>query len=242
MRNIRLRLEYDGTAYVGWQRQMNGRSVQGEIEGVLVRVLQEAVSVIGAGRTDAGVHARGQVGNFRTASHLTTNEIHRALNGLLPDDIIVHEAQDVPLEFHARYSAKARRYSYLISRGPTALLRHQCWVLKYRLDVAKMQTCAEWILGEHDFASFCRTQADVDHHSCTVGESKWVEEGTYLRYEITANRFLHGMVRALVGTMVDVGRGHRSMEEFMNILSLRDRRAAGMAAPALGLVLEKVIY
>jgi tRNA pseudouridine38-40 synthase len=242
MRNIKLLLEYDGTNYAGWQRQENGRTIQGELEAVLSKVLQEEVDVIGAGRTDAGVHARGQVANFHTNSVLTLREIHGALNGLLPDDIVVLRVEEVPDDFHARYSAKARTYSYLLALQPTALERNFSWYITYQLDVDLMQRVAREIVGQHDFASFCKAQSEVNDYRCTVFASEWTLSGTMLRYAITANRFLHGMVRALVGTMVDVGRGYTTADEFKDILHQRDRKRAGMAAPAKGLVLESVIY
>lgn len=242
MRNIKLLLEYEGTAYVGWQRQENGNSVQAEIERVLEQVLRERVSVIGAGRTDAGVHARGQVANFHTAASFSLYDLIGALNGLLPDDIVVLQAEEVPADFHSRFSAKARTYSYLITLRPTALLRRVSWFVPYKLDVVLMQRIAEDIMGKHNFASFCKSQAEVNNHQCDVSFSEWLGEDATLRYTITANRFLHGMVRALVGTMVDVGRGYTSYEEFQSILQKKDRREAGQAAPARGLVLESVTY
>lgn len=242
MRNIKLLIEYDGTNYVGWQRQENGKSVQGEIESALQRVLQKEVSVIGAGRTDAGVHARGQVASVRAETKLEPSEIGGALNALLPEDIVIHNVEEVPAEFHARYSAKERRYSYLIARDPTALQRQYSWYLKYNLDVDLMKRAAESIIGTHDFESFCKANSDVDHYRCTVATAVWKEESTLLQFTISADRFLHGMVRALVGTMVDVGRGYTSLDEFLKILEKKDRKEAGMAAPARGLVLEEVVY
>lgn len=242
MRNIRLVIEYDGTQYAGWQRQDRGRSIQAELEGALARILQEPVSVIGAGRTDAGVHARGQVANFRTTSQRNDIEIVRGLNGLLPEDITVLEAREVPLEFHSRYSAKERSYSYTITRTPSALLRDTSWFVKFSLNVSQMRWAACQILGEHDFQSFCKVNTDVEHHRCEIYEAGWSEHGNLLVFSIRANRFLHGMVRALVGTMVDVGRGYTTLEDFLSILHSKDRTRAGMAAPAKGLVLERVTY
>lgn len=242
MRNIKLLLEYDGTSYVGWQRQANGKSIQGEIEDVLCKILQEKVNVIGAGRTDAGVHARGQVANFRTETSLSIEEIQNGLNGLLPDDIVVHNAEEVPPEFHARYSAKERVYSYLITVKPLALMRHYAWYVRYSLDVDSMNSAAQAIIGTHDFVSFSKADSKVNDYQCTVLCSRWPMIDSTFLYEIRANRFLHGMVRALVGTMVDVGRGYITCDEFVNILQKKDRKEAGMAAPAKGLVLESVVY
>ena len=242
MRNIKLLVEYDGRNYVGWQRQENGTSIQGTIESALHQILQESVNVIGAGRTDSGVHARGQVANFRSETALSVEQIRGGLNALLPEDIVIHHAENVAEDFHARYSAKSREYSYHITLEPSALLRNYAWHVKYRLDRSLMQQTASLLVGVHDFESFCKTQAEVDHHRCTVQRAYWEEQGSRLYFHITADRFLHGMVRTLVGTMVDVGRGYTSYEDFKDILAKKDRTEAGMAAPAHGLVLESVIY
>ncbi len=242
MRNIKLMIEYDGTDFVGWQIQAYGRTVQEEIEKALGQILQEKVSVIGAGRTDAGVHARGQVANFRTQSILGLNAIQGGLQGLLPRDIAVHAADEVDDNFHARYSARERIYGYHISKHPTALNRRFCWFVKYELVIDFMRQCADGIIGTHDFASFCAAKSDVKHHTCTVNFARWIERDAMLVFEIGANRFLHGMVRALVGTMVDVGRGYLTLDDFTKILEAKDRSAAGMSAPPQGLFLEEIIY
>ena len=242
MRTLKLVIEYDGTEFVGWQTQANGRSVQEEIEKVLTSVLQEPVSVIGAGRTDSGVHARGQVGSFATATSMSATAVRSALNGLLPEDIYIAAVEEAPDGFHARYSARERFYRYYISFAPSAINRRYEWYVKYDLHVAAMNRIASSILGEHDFESFCKYAADVDHYRCTLLESRWVESPGKVTYEIRGNRFLHGMVRALVGTMVDIGRGYTPEEAFPSIMEARDRRRAGMAAPPHGLFLEEVVY
>lgn len=242
MRNIKLIVEYDGTNYVGWQRQENGKSIQGEIESVLNQVLREKVNVIGAGRTDAGVHARGQVSNFRTESKLDISEIKGGLNGLLPEDIVIHSVEEVTLDFHARYSAKERQYSYLITKAPSALIRNYSWLVKFPLDVELMQQATGTLIGKHDFESFCKANSDVDNYYCTATSASWHQEGSLLIFMINADHFLHGMVRALVGTIVDVSRGYTAFDDFLKILEKKNRAEAGMSAPAKGLVLEKVIY
>ncbi len=242
MRNVKLELEYDGTDFVGWQYQENGRSVQGELENALRTILQEDVRVIGAGRTDAGVHARGQVANFRTAREIEESKLAKSLNGVLPRDVVVRNAERVGEEFHARYSAKARAYRYYISQCATALLRNYSWSLNYALDIEAMKQTSSLVVGERDFTSFCKNEADVKHYICNVYSASWTFEGSMLEFEIKANRFLHGMVRALVGTMVDIGRGYRSLASFQQILSAKDRAAAGMAAPPQGLFLEYIEY
>jgi tRNA pseudouridine38-40 synthase len=242
MRNFKLLIEYDGTHYGGWQRQENARTIQGEIERVLAIILQEQVSITGAGRTDSGVHARGQVANFTSECSLNPFEMKGGLNGLLPEDIVVHDIEEAALDFHARYSARERHYTYLITRTPTALLRYCAWHVKYDLHVDLMNEAAGSILGIHDFESFCKANSDVEHFRCNVLHASWKEEGSLLTFSIGADRFLHGMVRALVGTMVDVGRNYITLQDFQNIFQKKDRSEAGMAAPAKGLVLERVVY
>ena len=242
MRTVKMVVEYDGTDFSGWQFQKNGRSVQGELERAAGELLQETIRVTGAGRTDAGVHARGQVCHYMTSSSMDTKSIFRGVNALLPADVVVRDVEIVPQEFHSRYSAKARVYRYYISEGPSALMRRYRWALGYSLDISAMQECSGSILGEHDFKSFCKEQAEVNHYRCIVTKSGWEKSGQDLIFEIVANRFLHGMVRALVGTIVEVGRGYRTIADFARICAAGNRSEAGMAAPPMGLFLERVLY
>ncbi|HTY11153.1 MAG TPA: tRNA pseudouridine(38-40) synthase TruA [Bacteroidota bacterium] len=243
MRNIKVVLEYDGTDFVGWQRQANGRSVQEEIETVLRLITDEFVTVTGAGRTDAGVHARGQAANFKIESSISLNDLQRALNSLLPDEIIVHSAEEVPEKFSARYSARERFYRYFIVQKPTAIERNYCWQLFYPLDVDRLNDAAALVRTTKDFQSFCKANSGVDNYECNIMSAGWsTPSPKQLVFSIRANRFLYGMVRALVGTMVDVGREYISVEEFRKIIEAKDRREAGMAAPPQGLFLEEVVY
>jgi len=242
MRDIKLVIEYDGTGFVGWQHQNNGRSIQEEITRVLEQILQGHVNLIGAGRTDSGVHARGQVASFQTDSTMSTGSMLGALNGLLPDDIRVRSVELAREGFHARFDARERLYRYYVSLRPTAIGRQYEWFLRYDLDAELMNRIAASLVGEHDFSSFCKFEPEVHHYRCIVGASRWTESPDRLVYEIRANRFLHGMVRALVGTMIDIGRGYRPAEAFPAIVAAHDRRKAGMAAPPHGLFLEEVIY
>jgi tRNA pseudouridine38-40 synthase len=242
MATLKLTLEYDGTDFVGWQYQLNGRSVQEEIEKVLHQLLQENIRIMGGGRTDAGVHARGQVAHFSTNTNMDLQRFKKSVNGMLPRDIALQNVELVSSDFHARYSATKRRYRYFIRRGLTAIERKYCWEIFCPLDIKKMHACAEIILGEHDFQSFCKKQAEVDHYSCQVVQSQWQEKGEQLIYVIEANRFLYSMVRTLVGTMIDVGRGATPQDEFIDILNGRNRGLAGCAAPAKGLFLEEIVY
>jgi tRNA pseudouridine38-40 synthase len=242
MPNIRLTIEYDGTDYVGWQFQINGRSIQEEIEKALKQLFQTDIRITGGGRTDAGVHAHGQVANFTLDRNVEINGFTKSMNAVLPHSIVIRDAVEVPKEFNARYDAKSRRYAYFISQMPTAIQRNYCWQIYQTLDLELMQTCARHIIGEHGFRSFCKVGTDVHHHSCTISAAEWQQRERLLVFEITANRFLHGMVRALVGTMVNVGRGHTRIEDFEGILEANDRAVAGMSAPAKGLFLEEILY
>lgn len=242
MRNIKLIIEYDGTDFVGWQRQSNGRSVQEEVETALQRISQEKIQIIGAGRTDSGVHALGQAANFFISSLISENEIHRGLNGVLPEDIVIHSVESVEEQFSARHSAKEREYQYYISQKLSAVDRKYCWQLGYILDMNKMNETADSILGIHDFQAFSKTDTEVEHFRSQIFESVWYIKDEKLIYRIRANRFLYGMVRALVGTMVNVGRGFTKVNEFQEILNSKNRSKAGQAAPAKGLFFERVVY
>jgi len=242
MRRMKAIVEYDGTGFSGWQSQSNGRTVQQEMERALRELLQEEITVTGSGRTDAGVHARGQVCHFDTDNPMPGRMMMRGVNALLPRDIVVREIEEVPQEFHARYGAMERTYRYYISQVPTALERKQRWYVGHPLDVAAMQRCADAIIGEHDFGAFCRVDSSAKHFRCVVKAATWQRSGTDVVFEISANRFLYGMVRALVSTMVDVGRGKISVEEFVDILQSRQRSRASSSAPPSGLFLEVVRY
>jgi tRNA pseudouridine38-40 synthase len=242
MPNVRLLIEYDGTDYVGWQFQKNGRSVQEEIERAIKQILQVDLRITGAGRTDAGVHARGQVASFFLEREVEIDTLAKSLSSVLPQSILIREAAEAPLDFNARYDAKKRRYTYSISQGPTALLRNFCWQVFQQIDIDVMQRCAHQVIGEHGFRSFCKVEDDLHEHRCTVYSAEWIQRGGLLVFDITANRFLHGMVRTLVGTIVNVGRGHTQRDDFAVILEAKDRSIAGMSAPAKGLVLEEIYY
>ena len=242
MPTIRLIIEYDGTDYVGWQYQNNGRSIQEEVEKAIKQILQSDFRITGGGRTDAGVHARGQVASFRVEREVEFGLLAKSMNAVLPQSIVIREAAEVSNDFNARHDAKSRRYTYCISQKPTAIHRNYCWQVFQNLDVGLMQKCARQIIGEHTFRSFCKVGADVHQHHCTIYSAEWTQKDGMCIFDITANRFLHGMVRTLVGTMMNVGRGHTRLEDFSGILEARDRSVAGMSAPAKGLFLEEIRY
>ena len=239
-----MRIEYDGSAFHGWQVQPDRPTVQEAIEGALATALRTRTDVVGSGRTDAGVHARGQVAHFRTDVPVDPLRLLGSLGGLLPKTIAVQAVKEAPEGFHARYDARRRRYHYYASLRPRALERHWRLHLRPAPDFDRMNRAAEALLGQHDFDAFCRTASATRNRICTVERAVWTPEerpGDW-RFEIVADRFLHGMVRAIVGTLLDVGRGRRTLESLPDVLASRDRRQAGPAAPAHGLVLEEVGY
>jgi tRNA pseudouridine38-40 synthase len=261
MRNIRLTLAYDGTNYVGWQVQPKGMSVQEAVETAIRRLTGEAVRVLSAGRTDSGVHALAQVANFHTESTIPIDQFRPALENFLPDDIAVRSADEVPADFHATYWAVRKRYRYVIlnRRDRHPLLRNS--VLRYSppLDVAAMQAAAERLIGTHDFRSFesefgtrassVRTVMEAGFRRCAewpVWSTSTGEQGDeppqFLCFDIVADGFLYNMVRAIVGTLLHVGRGRWTADDVQRILESRDRAQAGETAPACGLYLVHVEY
>ncbi len=233
-------MSYDGTGYAGFQIQTNAPTVQGELERVLSRICAEPVRVTGAGRTDAGVHATGQVIDFRTASELDGSTMERGVNALLPEDIAISALEPAGETFHSRFSAVGRTYEYRIRTGPTRdplERRRELW-LPEAPDVSAMQDAAERLVGSHDFAAFA---AGVSGER-SVRRAAWTARGEVLRFEIEANAFLRGMVRGIVGTLLWVGRGKISPDRFEEILRARDRAQAGPSAAAQGLCLINVRY
>jgi tRNA pseudouridine38-40 synthase len=245
MRNIRLLLEYDGTRYHGWQRQKNALTLQEEVETALARLTGEAVRLMGSGRTDAGVHALGQVANFHTLSGIPLKAFHEGLNSLLPYDLAVLEAQEAPPGFHARRSARAKTYEYRILNRPTRspLHHHYGWWMAVPLDLDAMVRAAAVLPGEHDFSAFRASGSDNLNPVRRVLQAGWRSHpGGWLRFRITANGFLRGMVRSLTGTMVEVGRGKAAPEILEELLQSGERSLAGPTAPAQGLFLVEVMY
>ena len=245
MRNIKLTIEYDGTAFHGWQIQPGLRTIQGVIKERIAQITQGEVNLIGAGRTDAGVHAFGQVANFQTESFIELIALQRGLNSLLSPDIVIKGIEEVEEGFHARFSARSKIYEYhILNRSyPSALLRAYAWFIPHQLDLASMERCGRLLIGSHDFSSF-RASGDESRHSVREVIRLEIErrQGDLIVIVIEANAFLREMVRSIVGTLVDVGRGKTTLEEFEKIFQARDRRQAGMTAPAQGLFLVEVKY
>ena len=245
MRNIKLVIEYDGSAFHGWQIQPGLKTIQGVMQERIEQITQGKINLIAAGRTDAGVHALGQVANFQTESTIELIALQRGLNSLLAPEIVIKGIEDVEEEFHARFSARSKQYEYhILNRSyPSALQRPYVWFIPHQLDLAPMERCGSLFIGSHDFSSF-RASGDESRHSIREVIRFEIErrEGDLLVIVIEANAFLREMVRSIVGTLVDVGRGKTSFEEFEGIFQARDRRRAGMTAPAQGLFLVEVKY
>jgi tRNA pseudouridine38-40 synthase len=244
MRRIMLTLEYDGTAFCGWQLQPDERTGQAVLEEAIARTTGVRSRVHAASRTDSGVHAEGQVAHFDTESDLPAWQFVRALNYWLPDDISVLDGHEVGEEFHARFGASAKLYRYRILRSrPPRPLRERFALRIWRpLDTGAMQECAALLAGRHDFTSFASEHSEVEGRERTVLGSEVVEDEDELHYVVRADGFLYNMVRIIVGTLLEVGYGRMTTAEFADALEARDRSAAGPTAPAKGLTLVRVEY
>ena len=245
MRNIKLVVEYDGTDYKGWQIQTSEPTIQGVIEEKLGIILNRETRITGSGRTDAGVHALNQVAHFLTRSKIDPELLKKGLNSLLPPDIVVKELSEVDADFHARYSAKSRVYKYLIWNGNTLspFYRRFSWHLHNQLDIEKMREAAECLIGWHDFASF--QGADSKDRTSEREIMRFAIRGRLKGWIITtveASAFLRHMVRNIMGTLIEVGKGGMTVEEFRDILESKDRSKAGITAPPQGLFLKEVKY
>lgn len=246
-RTVQLVLHYDGSGFSGWQRQPEQRTVQGVVEQALERLCGQQTAALGSGRTDAGVHARGQAVGVRVPAKWTPDALRRALNAILPDDVWVAAAYDMRPEFHARYSAIARRYSYYVGTDDAAhspFRRRTEFAFEHTLDPAMLRAAAEPLVGGHSFRAFAvkGTAPDGDAQRCEVRVARWDERPGGVVFEIEANRFLHHMVRFLVGTMLDVASGRRPVSDMTDLLAASDNSAVSPPAPANALFLDAVEY
>ena len=244
MRNIRLDISYDGTRYSGWQRQAgNDNTVQGKIEQTLTRILGEPIEISGSGRTDAGVHARGQVANFHCQSAMPAVQILTELRKYLPEDIGIEDCRDVSERFHARLNAREKTYEYRIwnSEKPCVFDRRYVYVMTDGLDLNAMEAAAEHLLGTHDFGAFCAHRKTKKSTVRCVKSIEIRRVGEEVRLRFTGNGFLHNMVRIMVGTLIEVGRGVRSADS-IPLLFEKKRADTGFLVPGKGLCLEEVVY
>lgn len=243
MTTLRLDVEYDGSAFRGWAAQPGLRTVQGELEAALATVLRESVQLTVAGRTDTGVHARGQVASFATSAEIP-GDLARRLNGVGPDDVAVTAASVVEDGFDARHSAKSRSYRYrlLVRSAPSPFEQGRALWWPHRFDLDALEACAAALPGNHDFTAFTPTQTDHVRFDRDIHQATWEQEGDILSFQITADAFMRNMVRILVGTMLEIANGRRSIASFTKLLEGAPRSQAGDTAPPHGLYLESVSY
>ncbi|MFO1023024.1 MAG: tRNA pseudouridine(38-40) synthase TruA [Planctomycetales bacterium] len=264
LRNLRFKVAYDGSAYHGWQIQENGPTIQGALEEAVLKMTGERSVVESSGRTDTGVHAVGQVGHFLTYSRIPVYKFRRGLQSYLPFDIVIMDVEEAPLKFHSRFQAKRKRYRYVVDNHPVSLpfFRNYAWFHHTPLDVEAMHTSVQALIGTHDFRSFETKGPNKESSVRTMFEASvtrlaawpaWGQpgglhlpvstaEGCFVCFDIVGNGFLYNMVRSIMGTLLEIGRGNRNSDEIARALQAQDRREAGMTAPAHGLYLMSVDY
>ncbi len=238
-----IELQYDGAAYCGWQRQPEQQTVQGTIEDALTKLLRCPTEIVGAGRTDTGVNASFYIAHFDTETEIDCAHIAYKLNAMLAHDIAIKQIYRVADDLHARFDAVEREYTYFLSQKKSPFRRHSAWICYYQLDIEKMNEAAKILLKTEDFTTFAKLNSNNKTNICDVRHAEWTTEsdGT-LRFTIRADRFLRNMVRSIVGTLVDVGRGRYTVEEFAKIVAARDLSLASGGAPPQGLFLSNVKY
>lgn len=245
MPNFKITIEYDGSNYHGWQRQAADRTIQGEIETALMTMTGHRITLTGSGRTDAGVHARNQVANFQCETRLAPEAFHKGLNSLLPEDIVITSCEMVPETFHARYDAKSKIYHYrMLNRPlPVAISRQYAWHIRKKLDLEAMRNALRFIAGTHDFKAFEGSGSPrTDTVRCILHADLVHTDGGYIVFKIEGDGFLKFMVRNIVGTLVNVGLGKMTPDDFKRVLDSKDRGLAGITAPPHGLFLMDVKY
>lgn len=242
LNNYKLIIQYDGTNYVGWQVQKNGQAIQQIISDSIEILLKEKVNLIGSGRTDAGVHALGQTANFRTENEIGLYKFKHSLNAVLPQDISIIEIDKVNEEFHSRFDAKRRSYIYLFSKMKSPFYSRYSYFYHNKIDCERLNLLSEYFLGIKDFTSFARKSQEPENKSCNIFEVRWKETKNLIFFKIEADRFLHGMVRTIIGTLLKAVKENMDKEYIEYVFKSKNREAAGEAVPANGLFLYKVKY
>ncbi len=245
MRNIRIKVVYEGTRYQGWQKQEStDNTIQGKLERLISRMCEEQIIIQGSGRTDAGVHSLGQVSNFQTESAMTLEEMQKYMNQYLPEDIAVTGISETAPRFHSRLNATGKRYSYRVwnSSVPNVFLRNFAYTVEENLDVKAMEKAVAGLLGEHDFKAFTSTKKGKKSTVRRIDAIDIKKEGDLLTFTFTGNGFLYHMIRILMGTLLEVGKGERSADSMEEILRSKNRENAGPLVPAKGLILEEVFF
>lgn len=245
MRNIKLTIEYDGSRYSGWQRLKNSdETIQGKLESVISEMVASPIEIIGSGRTDAGVHAKGQVANFHTKSKMPIREIHKYINYYLPQDIVVKEVIEVPERFHSRYNVKSKKYVYYIWNHwiPSAFDRKYSYHLVEKLDIELMKEASKKLVGIHDFIGFSSVKKTNKSTTRTIKEATITNEGNMVKFIFIGDGFLYNMVRIMMGSLVEIGLKQKEISYIDDILESKNRSLAGKTLPPQGLFLEKVYY
>lgn len=244
MRNIKLTIEYDGTNYCGWQRQNDKLTIEGKIEELLSKILKEDTELICAGRTDAGVHAMGQIANFNTIVDIKEAEIVKALNSVLPNDIVIKDAEEVDANFHARKSSKIKHYRYVVNNAttPSALSCNREYYFKYFLDKEVMELAIKDLVGKYDFKGFMNTDGSTNDTVRTIIDARITKVGEIYIFDFIGNGFLYNMVRIIIGTILDIGTGRSDICVIKNILNTGERNLAGKTLPPQGLFLVDIKY
>lgn len=244
MKRIKLTVAYDGTAYCGWQVQKNGITVEGVLNSALTKLTGEEITVIGASRTDAGVHARGNVAVFDTESRIPPERFACALNSCLPEDVVVVRSEETAPDWHPRHCDSVKTYEYqILNRDvPDPLSRRTSYFVSFHLDVEKMKEAASYLVGEHDFKSFCSVHTEAESTVRTIYELTLDKQGDMITVRVKGSGFLYNMVRIIAGTLTGVGRGLYPPQKVKEMLEAKDRTKAGMTAPPQGLVLVEIAY
>lgn len=244
MKNYKLKIEYKGTSYSGWQIQPNVPTIQNEIAKALKQITGREINLIGSGRTDSGVHALGQVANFQIEDELNIRKVKHSLNSLLSNDIAISELIEVDEKFHSRFDAKLRSYLYLFTNNKSPFYNDLSYNYSpiFNLEIEKLSEISNNILGEHDFTSFSKKNTDTENMVCDISLAKWRRVKNQIIFRIDGNRFLHGMVRTIVGTILEIAEKNKSISEISKIVEARNRDVAGRSVPAKGLFLLDVKY
>ncbi len=245
MRNIKLIIEYDGSKYSGWQRLKNSdQTIQGKLESVISEMVSSHIEIIGSGRTDAGVHARGQVANFKTESNMTTKEMHKYINHYLPQDIVVNKVIEAPERFHSRYNAKSKKYTYYIWNHwiSSPFQRKYSYHFIETLDIGLMEEASKKLVGTHDFIGFSSVKKTNKSTIRTIEEIAIVKEGNMLKFSFIGDGFLYNMIRIIMGSLIDIGIREKEISYIDEILKTKTRSIAGKTLPPHGLFLEEVYY
>jgi tRNA pseudouridine38-40 synthase len=242
MMRIKLIIEYDGSVFSGWQIQPSIITVQEELENAFQKIYQKKIRVHGSGRTDSGVHARGQTAHCDVPNRISLKKLKLALNGTTNKAVTIHKIIKVQDNFNSRFDAKARRYRYFINEKPISIQSGYSWFVSRKLDIEYLNQVSLKLLGKHDFESFAKKHSGVDHFKSIIYEVRWFRKNGFVIFEIKAIRFLRGMVRALVGTLLNMEKLNLEKSHISKILEMKSRSAAGINAPAHGLILEEVYY